>query len=363
MRLARLLRLAVTGAGAAALFLVCAGEALAANCRPASGLSTCIDADDLWPHAGGGPFFAVGATTTTPRGHIAFGLVGSWLTQPIGLGVASADPRGSTVFAVDKILDASLLFAVGVADRLELTLVVPAALYQDGPGLAGTVGAGPALPRAALRDVRAGFALALVARPRAGERRGPALTARFEVGIPVGTGSSFAGSPTAVAAPSLVFDYRLGRFDLAAEAFARVRGEARLASAVVGTQIGGALGATVDVLSDRWLTVGAEAFALPTIAAQLRDPHAAPDPRGPAVGPPLVPAEWIASVSSARLRGGDVVLSLGGGSSIPTGARAALTSPRYRLDFGVRYAPTGRAGDGDRTPRIATTREGDSDPR
>lgn len=338
MRSAWLLGLAITGVGA--------GEARASECKPVNGMSPCIDADNLWPHAGGGPFFAIGSTTTTPRGQIAFGLVGSFLTQPVGLGVASADPRGSTVFVVDKVLDATLLFAGGVADRLELTLAVPVALYQDGVGLPGATGSGPAPSRSALRDVRAGFALALLARPRAGFRAGPALTARFEVGIPVGTRSAFAGSPTAVAAPSLVFDYRVGRFDLAAEALARVRGEAALADAVVGTQIGGAVGVTFEALPDRWLTVGAEAFALPTIAAQLRDPHAAPDPRSPMAGPPLVPAEWIASVSTARLRGGDVVLSLGGGGSIPTGARAALTSPRYRLDFGVRYAPTGRTGDG-----------------
>jgi hypothetical protein len=345
MRLARLLRLAIAGAGAAAALV--SSEARATECKPASGLSPCIDADNLWAHAGGGPFFAIGSTTTTPRGQIAFGLVGSLLSQPIGLGVASADPRGSTVFAVDKVFDATLLFAVGVTDRLELTLAAPAALYQSGVGLGGVTGTGAAPSRSAVRDTRLGFTLALLTRPRVGVPGGPALTARFEVGLPVGTRSAFAGGATAVAAPSLVFDYRVGRFDFAAEASARVRGQVVLADAVMATQIGGALGATFDAVPDRWLTVGAEAFALPTIAAQLRDPHAA-DPTAGA--PPLVPAEWIASISSARLLGGDVVLSLGGGGTIPTGSRPALTSPQYRLDFGIRYAPTGRDSDGDGVP-------------
>src|SRR4051812_14139376 len=115
---------------AVALSALVAAEARA-DCQPKSGLSTCIDADNLWPHAGGGPFFAIGSTTTTPAGKIAFGLIGSYLSQPIGLKVASPDPAASTIFAVDKAFDATLLFALGVTDRLELTIAAPATLYQD----------------------------------------------------------------------------------------------------------------------------------------------------------------------------------------------------------------------------------------
>ncbi len=61
---------------------------------------------------------------------------------------------------------------------------------------------------------------------------------------------------------------------------------------------------------------------------------------------PLVPAEWIAHVSTAHFFGGDLVLSLGGGTRIPF-STATLTSPQYRLDFALRYAPTGRDTDGD----------------
>ena len=329
---------------AAALTTLLAAEARADQCDPKGGVSTCVDADNLWPHAGGGRFYALGTTLTTPRGQLAFGLVGSFLKQPVGLRVASADPKGSTVYAVDDRFDASLLFALGVSDRLELTLAAPVTLYQSGAGLAGIVNGGEALPRSAVRDFRFGLSLALLSRPRVGEEKGPALTARMEFGAPLGTRTAFTGGLGATAVPSLVFDWRLGRVLVAAEAVARVRPEVPVAGATIGTQIGGSLGASVDVIRDRWLTVAAEAFALPTISAQRVDPR---DPD--AAARPLVPAEWIASVSTARLLGGDLVISVGGGGPIPI-TSGALTSPRYRLDFALRYAPTGRDTDGDGIP-------------
>jgi hypothetical protein len=132
----------VSGLLVAASFpLLSAGEARAADCTPfkstSQSFSPCIDADNLWPHAGGGAYFAIGGTTTTPRGALAFGFVGSYLTQPIGVIVSSADPAGSKLFIVDQAFDATLLFALGVIDRLELTLAAPATLYQSGVGLSG----------------------------------------------------------------------------------------------------------------------------------------------------------------------------------------------------------------------------------
>src|SRR5262249_19034993 len=112
----------------AALALLSARSARAGDCRPINGVSPCIDADNLWPHAAGGPYFALGDATTTPAGSLSVGLVGSFVSKPIGVRVASADPAGSTVFLVDGLFDVTLLFALGVTDRLELTLAAPATL-------------------------------------------------------------------------------------------------------------------------------------------------------------------------------------------------------------------------------------------
>jgi hypothetical protein len=333
----------------ALLSLLSAGEAAAADCRVVTptgeALSPCVDVDNLWPHPGGGPYFALGSTATTPRGSIAFGIVGSFFTQPLGVRVSSPDPAGSDVFIVDQVFDATLLLALGVADRLELTLAAPSTLYQNGAGLAAVVGSYPPQLRSAVRDLRFGFAMAIVRRP--GNASGPALTGRFEVAAPTGSDGAFAKGPTAVLAPSLAFSWRIGRVDVSAEALARVRGEVMFAGAVVGPQVGGAVGASVDVLPDRWLGLGAELFALVTTSAQQHDPTDLA-----AATPPLVPAEWIAHVSTAHFLGGDLTLSLGGGSSVPFTPRSAITSPRYRLDFAIRYAPIGtKAPQGATSPR------------
>jgi OOP family OmpA-OmpF porin len=324
----------------AALFaLLPATPAPAADCAAVKGVSPCIDADGLWPHAGGGAYFALGTTTTTPKGTLAFGIVGSFFTEPVGVRVASADPASSSVFLVDKALDATVLVALGLTDRLELTLAAPATLYQSGAGLTPVSATAPPLVQSAVRDVRFGLTFAFLTRSAAA--RGPALTGRLEFAAPTGTGDAFAGGSTMVAAPTLTFSYRIGRVDVSAEAVARLRGTATFANAVIGPQVGGILGSSVDILKDRWLSVGAEAFALYTTAKQLPDPR---DPAG-ATPPALVPAEWIAHVSTAHFLKGDVVLSFGGGSAVPFGSHGAVTAPQYRLDLGLRYAPGHDGGD------------------
>jgi hypothetical protein len=320
-RVAVLVALASTGAA----------PARAANCGPPSGPSSCIDADNLWPHAGGGPYFALGSASTTRAGGVAVGLVASFLAQPIGVRIASADPAGSTVFLVDKVFDVTMLLAFGITDRLELTLAAPGTLYQTGAGVAAIDGAAPAQPRSPARDLRFGFAVALL--EREDDANGPALAGRLEFAAPTASSYAFAGGRTAVLAPSVTFSYRIGRVDLSVEANARLRGEATLATAVVGSQVGGALGASVDIVKERWLALGAEAFALATTSRQ--------PPLGttPTSQPPLVPAEWIAHASSAHFARGDLTLGLGGGGTIPFSSHGALTSPKYRLDLALRYAP------------------------
>jgi outer membrane protein OmpA-like peptidoglycan-associated protein len=326
------------------LLATLASPATAADCQPKTGLSTCIDADNLWPHAGGGSFFAIGSTTTTPADRVSFGVVLSYLSRPIGLRVASADPDGTVIYAVDNALDATFLWSLGVADRLEITVAAPVTLIQDGAGTGDVVGSDDELVRSTLRDTRFGLALALVRRPRTLPIGGFGLTTRFEIGLPTGGSDSFAGGTTAVWIPTAVADYQWGRLKIAAEIGGRIRGETRLATARIGSQLSGALGVSFDILHSRLLTAGAEAFALYTFARQ--DPPARDRPeynRGPA----LVPAEWILSASSAPLLGGDVVFSAGGGGPIPLASESAITTPRFRFNLGIRYAPTGHDTDAD----------------
>jgi outer membrane protein OmpA-like peptidoglycan-associated protein len=320
-------------------------SALAADCQPNTGLSTCIDADNLWTQPGGGRFFSVAPTLTTPEDKSAFGLAASFLSRPIGLRVASSDPDGTVIYAVDKAVNTTFMWSLGVTDRLELTLALPVTVYQDGAGLADVLGSDEVLSRSVVRDGRVGLGFALLPRPRSGPERGFAVTTRLQFGLPFGARESFASAGAMVTIPSIAADYRLGRLLIAADIGARVRPDRQLSGAVIGSQLSGALGVSVDILPDRLLSASAEAFALYTLATQkptIRD-------RGVTeTGPPLVPAEWIASVSNATLLGGDLVIVVGGGSFIPTGPNAPTTLPRFRINAAVRYAPTGRDADADR---------------
>jgi len=82
------------------------------------------------------------------------------------------------------------------------------------------------------------------------------------------------------------------------------------------------------------LSVSAEAFALPVLAAQAADSAM------------MVPAEWLASVRAAPLFSGDLFLQAGGGSSLPFTSNAT-TSPELRVMFVAGYAPLALDTDGD----------------
>src|SRR5262245_56067065 len=82
--------------------LLYASPAGATECAPPSRLSTCVNADILWPHAGAGPFFSLGPGFTTPATWVSFGMVMSYLSRPIGIRVPSPDPEGTSIYAIDN---------------------------------------------------------------------------------------------------------------------------------------------------------------------------------------------------------------------------------------------------------------------
>ena len=327
---------------ASASLVMSAGQARAQSCKPSNGLSTCVDADNLWPTAGTGPFLSVAPALTMPAGRASFGIVLSYLSRPVGLAVASPSQAGTTINAIDDAVNATFLGSLGISDRFELTLAAPITLYQSGAGLGGVTGTKDELVRSAVRDLRFGGAFALIKRSRVGALTGPALTLRLDFAAPTATPGVFAGGATMTAAPSLTYDQRLGRLGLGMQAGARIRGESKLANAVVGTQIYYSLGASFDVIPGGLLSIGGEGFALLTLAQQ--------GPRKLGVDPgtsqPLVPAEWIASATSAPFLAGDLGFTLAGGGPIPL-SNEALTAPRFRFDVALRYAPTGHDLDGD----------------
>jgi hypothetical protein len=351
-------RLRASVVAAVALAALTSRSAWAGPCDDRE-LAPCFDADTLWVRPGPSPFVGVGGTETLAPATVGFGLVTTYLSRPVTLTLPSPGPRGGAVYAVDNQINASFLFAYGLTSRLELDLVMPLTLFQNGAGTQPITG-GSALRDTATRDFRFGFSYALVPRARVMEQVAPkapgmapgrawALTARFELAVPTGDEAQFAGGPTATFVPSVAADYRRGRWYAAGEFGARIRPTTGLAGARIGTQLVLGVGVGAHLLPRELLSVGLEARVLPGFAAQ-GTPTQGPQGLTVAVdGGIVAPAEWMLTARTAPFFGGDVAFQLGGGGPIPF-RELPITVPRYRFVLSIVYAPAARDSDGDGVP-------------
>ncbi|HEX9297391.1 MAG TPA: hypothetical protein VF881_16225 [Polyangiaceae bacterium] len=307
-----------------------------ADCTPPTHLSTCIDADTFWPHAGPGSFAFIGATETTAPGRFGFGLVATHLARPIVLLVPSADPAGTEVVAVDRLWNATFLFSYGLSERLEAGIALPISVYRTGTGISSIRSQQTtSISHTAMRDVRVGASYALLPRASRSPPQLFGLIARLELALPTGAASSFAGDRSFVAIPALTGDVRLGRVFAAGELGARLRKTTDLLGSRVGPQLVSALGIGADLLESDRLRILLEAIALPTLVEQYELTRAG-------TPPPLVPAEWQLSVRTAVLMSGDLSLGLGGGGPLTFTGESGITTPNYRFIFSLRYSPLER---------------------
>jgi hypothetical protein len=332
--------------------LTMSARARAGNCD-APETSGCVDSDTLWPHAGPRRFVAVGGTETVAPGDVTFGLMLGWQSRPVVLKLASPGGAGSEQAAIDNQLTSTFLFGYGVTSRLELDAAIPVTLLQNGVGLQPITG-GQALRDTVARDLRFGATYAIVPRARVtqtwadpsramGAGRLFSLAARFEVSAPTGEkGQQMATDRGAVFIPSLSTDFRYKRFFGGLEFGARLRETGALLGARIGSQLVLSLGAGVDILPRELLSFGIEARALPGFDQQLKLDQGVYVPSGKS----FVPAEWMASVRTAPLAGGDLAIQLGGGGALPLGD-VPVTVPRFRFVLSVVFAPLGHDSDGD----------------
>lgn len=341
-----------------AAILVCA----AACARPASAgdcdsriLSTCINSDSFWPHAGPSRFAAVGGTETTPEGRASFGLVTSYLSRPIVVHLPSPGPAGSDRDVVDNQVNGTFLFAYGVTNRLELDLALPVTFAQNGSGASAITG-GADLSATATRDLRFGATFAIVPRtrravwaPRVGPRQGNdwSLAARFEVSGPTGDRAQFASDRGTVFLPSLAADFRSGRFFGGAEAGLRLRPVTEFAGARMGSQASFALGAGFDVLDHDRLSLTAEVRALPVLVEQASVSFDSKQLTSIPNGTLIAPAEWALGVRTAPIAAGDFAIQATGGGWLPLSSVAPVTTPRFRFSLSLVFAPRGYDSDGD----------------
>lgn len=317
-------------------------RAARAACDP--GLSTCIDADTFWPHAGPAYFNIVGGAATTPLGVLGFGWSTTYLARPIVLLLPSSQTGGTEVAAVDHLWNATFLFSYGVAERIEATAAIPTTLYRTGTGISTLTQQGSAeIARAAMRDLRVGTAFALLPPPPP-SARGFSLATRLEFALPTGDESSFSGDRTVIGLPSIAGEFRQSGLVLGSEIGARFRTASDLAGTRVGSQLVFSLGMGGELLGGSKLGVLLEAVALPTLVAQHELAPASANGRLVAGDRrPLMPTEWLASVRTGELLSGDMSLSAGAGGSLGLTGESGVTSPSFRVTLALRYTPRGRA--------------------
>ena len=309
-------------------------------------LSSCINDDTFWPHAGAATFVAVGAARNVPARQIAFGLVTSYLSRPIVFAVPSpGTSEGTRESAVENQVNGTFLWAYGVTRSLQLDIAVPVTFGQNGAGLQPIRG-GATLRDTAVRDIRFGFAYALVSGPSSVNGAEPAVgqppahwgvVGRLDVSAPTGEKDQFAGEHSGVFVPAVSGEYRLSRFFVGAEVGARLRSTAQLLGARVGSQLVTSLGVGCDILPRGLLSATLEGWALPTLVSQdTVHVEQGAYVSGPGGGS-LVPGEWQLSARSAPAGGGAFSVQLSGGGGIPFGGDLPVTTPRFRFVLGLRW--------------------------
>ncbi|MBE7481327.1 MAG: hypothetical protein HS104_15270 [Polyangiaceae bacterium] len=321
-----------------------ARPASATECDPPSGISTCFDANTLWHHAGPSRFASVAPAEPVPERRLAFAGLLTYLDRPVLLNAPSPDPEGRDIRVVGSVVDLSLAYAYALPGGLELTLATPVVLHQSGAGAEGiTSQSAPPLGAVAVRDPRVGVAHALPL------GLGPsfALKPRLELTLPLGDDDRYAGSGAFGLAPSVATAFRAGALHGAGEVGVRLRRAVTFATARVGSALATSVGFGADLWDER-LSLELEAFILPSLVSQPGRQTASSRVRDGV----LVPAEWLASLRSVPTSDPALALSLGGGTGLPLSSETratdggattehftGVTTPRFRLFFGVRYSP------------------------
>jgi len=317
-------------------------RARADDCEPPAGFSPCIDSNALRLPPGRAHFFSIASPELTQPHSFEFGLGVSYFNRPVVLVVASPDPDGREVPVVKDVLDASFLWSYGALERLELTVAMPLTFYQRGSGIqALTSQSGDALSHATVRDPRVGVGVDFLPKPNPIYR----AKARIELSLPTGDDQELAGERSFGLSPSIALEARAGRFYAGSEVGVRLRKQSVIAGARIGNQVLAAVGFGWIFVEPELLSVGAEAFILPTLASQ---DHVEPD--GTRVeGGLLAPGEALLSLRSAPTPA--LSLELGGGIGLPLSSEeriepdgssdtehfAGLTTPRFRLLLVARY--------------------------
>jgi hypothetical protein len=285
----------------------------------------CVHAEPMWVTPAARRFALISDTQAPPLAKVGGTVQFGFRFRPAVISAPAPNRAGRDVNALRHATDVTLGLRAGIGSKLEVTLVLPAGLYQRGAGIKGiTHQAAPPVAEQSLHDPRLGFGCALPV-----DSRVLSAKLRLELKLPLGNASELAGERSAVTSPSLALGARSGGWFAGLELGARLRRPTELLGSRVGSQALLALGTGYE-LSKPSLTFAVEAYALPSLVRSSSTSY--------------VPAEWVASARFAPRATPQFSFGVGGGTGLPfssdgAGSFFGFGVPLFRALVFARWAP------------------------
>jgi hypothetical protein len=336
MRRSRALRL-LSALGSLALGLASVPQARAAEpaaCGSAAPVSPCFDADPLWVSSGPSPFVALPHARVLEPHALALVLAAGVSHRPVVFVTPSPHPAGQELEVVSATSTLTLGARYGLGYGIDAGLVLPFVPYQAGTGTqAITAQQASSLTNVTLRDPRLELAATLLGRrPRAPLSLGTHL----DIALPLGNETALAGAAGPTLAPGVTASLALAPLTLGVDLGLRLTRAVAVGSVREGSAFTAAVGASLELLREPELAVGAEAWLAPHLVSR---------PAGVPEDALDLPAEWLGTL---RLAPSDAwSFMLAGGSGIPLShafdpsgkrtATLAVTSPDVRVLALARY--------------------------
>lgn len=289
------------------------------------GAEPCADAEPMWLTPSAGDFALVSDPGALDAGELGATATFAFRLRPAVLTVPAPSAAGRDVNLIRHATDVSLGGRLGIGRRMEISLALPAGLYQRGAGIKGvTHQSAPPIPRQSLHDPRVGFGYAFDSSSRRWQAK-----LRLELKLPLGSAAALSGEDSFVTSPSLALLGRAGGFVAAAELGARLRRPTDFFGSRIGTQALLAAAAGYELPSPK-LALSLEGYALPSLIRAGRTSYA--------------PAEWLASLRYTPGALPRLSFGVGGGGALPLSSSdgasfAGFGTPALRVLTFVRLAP------------------------
>jgi len=285
-----------------------------------------VDSQLLWAAPGPSNFPTLASADILGHKGVSFGAMFGYYRRPLALEIQMSDGSSDTRWVVEYAATADFTWAFGIADWVQLGVVLPVVLDQSG------VGATPLMPlgvddstyklaSSALKDMRFDAKVRFLGgKSETPESRGFGLALDVAMAVPTGDELNFAGEKGFVFAPNIIVDLHRCPISAALNVGARLRTEqAKLADLTVGHQMTAGLGVTGHLLDRRFL-LSAEG----ALVAEMD-------------GFDRIGFEYRAAVGYIPDQARALTLWVSGGSAAGTGD--LLGTPQLRFLVGLTYAP------------------------